>query len=147
MGGAYYHKRVIWPKGEVSKRRSCHAPTVNMDRNAPFSSHHRFSRIPCLRPIASCDAIRSCLCSQVGGDVGGAYFTCALADSLTFIVVRDHVSISAQLGDLVAVVQRSSKDGIRLITSWELRIATGMSLARGIRMAIMLRAKFYLTWL
>ena len=72
-----------------------------------------------MSPILSCDAIRPCLCSQVGGDVGGAYFTCALAGLLTFIVVRHHVSISAQLCDLVTVVQRSLKDGIRLLADMD----------------------------
>jgi len=82
---------------EVSKRQSCHAPTFNMDRDAPFSSHHRLTADSLFVTILSSDVVRSCLCSQVGGDVGGAYFTCALAGSLTFIVVRHHVSISAPL--------------------------------------------------
>ena len=52
---------------------------------------------PRLWPILCCHAARSCLCSQAVGGVGGAYFTCALAGSLPFIVIRRHVSISAQL--------------------------------------------------
>ena len=82
---------------EVSKRPSCHAPTFNMDRDAPFSSHHRLTAHSLFVTILSSDVVRSCLCSQVGGDVGGAYFPCALAGSLTFIVIRDDVSISTQL--------------------------------------------------
>ena len=66
---------------DVSKRQSCHVPCFNTDRNASCSSHHRFPQVLCLWPILACDAIRSCLCSQVGGDVCILYMRpCRLAN-------------------------------------------------------------------